>query len=248
MVNNKLRNVALVNEATGVLIVRTEDEARDVASIHAKSGNVNLTNMTGDETLSTLQIENGMKVGAHADYTGIGEGNGTDFATLNVTEALTLGTGSVVDGHLKLVSGTVSLAGVSTDSTQVDSLARIVGKLTLAQGDTPSLTLSSTMMQAISGLNDCESIYILKAGDVDWGNSAIALIDDDATGTTQTGVDASLYFKGLTADSYNLSYDAIKGLVNITKLDVTTPNVPEPTTATLSLLALAGLAARRRRK
>lgn len=36
--------------------------------------------------------------------------------------------------------------------------------------------------------------------------------------------------------------------VTFSDLSITTPTVPEPTTATLSLLALAGLAARRRRK
>ena len=39
-------------------------------------------------------------------------------------------------------------------------------------------------------------------------------------------------------------YDAVSGM----RTAPSTPMIPEPTTATLSLLALAGLAARRRRK
>ena len=45
-------------------------------------------------------------------------------------------------------------------------------------------------------------------------------------------------------DSTSFVYDAVSGM----RTALSTPMIPEPTTATLSLLALAGLAARRRRK
>ena len=45
-------------------------------------------------------------------------------------------------------------------------------------------------------------------------------------------------------DSTSFVYDAVSGM----RTAPSTPMIPEPTTATLSLLALAGLAARRRRK
>ena len=53
-------------------------------------------------------------------------------------------------------------------------------------------------------------------------------------------VDASTVFSGLEQGTYNLVYS--NNTVSLTA------SIPEPTTATLSLLALAGLAARRRRK
>ena len=49
-------------------------------------------------------------------------------------------------------------------------------------------------------------------------------------------------YKGNGIDSWEGNY------VPVTTVTLSTPAVPEPTTATLSLLALAGLAARRRRK
>ncbi len=53
-----------------------------------------------------------------------------------------------------------------------------------------------------------------------------------------------------TAPGLELSYNASQSPYIIYKVTATTPapSVPEPATATLSLLALAGLAARRRRK
>ena len=56
---------------------------------------------------------------------------------------------------------------------------------------------------------------------------------------------AADYFSNLTGDrNLVLSYNSSEGTVSITHAQA----VPEPTTATLSLLALAGLCARRRRK
>ncbi|MBQ8517960.1 MAG: PEP-CTERM sorting domain-containing protein [Akkermansia sp.] len=55
-------------------------------------------------------------------------------------------------------------------------------------------------------------------------------------------------FQGQTGVS-NLSYGTVSGWQTSVKLSGTVAaSVPEPATATLSLLALAGLAARRRRK
>lgn len=52
----------------------------------------------------------------------------------------------------------------------------------------------------------------------------------------------------LETDGVNATYDDLKWEDNKLVLYVKSDNVPEPTTTTLSLLALAGLAARRRRK
>ena len=58
-------------------------------------------------------------------------------------------------------------------------------------------------------------------------------------------VAAADYFSNLSGNAgLELSYNGTAGTVTITN----TQAVPEPATATLSLLALAGLCARRRRK
>ncbi len=58
---------------------------------------------------------------------------------------------------------------------------------------------------------------------------------------------ANTFFTGAWVnDETTLSYDSSSGTISLQHLN--TVSIPEPTTATLSLLALAGLAARRRRK
>ena len=240
VLNNKLRNVALVNEATGVLIVKQTDADRDIASINAKKGNVNLTNMQGIESLVSLDIADAMAVGAHTGYNGIGS-TATDFGTISVTESVTLGSGAVVDGNLQLGSVAVKLTTVTTDSSATDNLAEIKGKLLLTLADTPSLTLDTNTMQAIAALGQGETLYILKAGEVDWGTSGAALLADDTAITTPTEIDAALYIAGLN-NGYNLNYDTTSGLMGITM------SIPEPTSSMLGLVGLVALTFRRRRK
>ena len=62
--------------------------------------------------------------------------------------------------------------------------------------------------------------------------------------TEEDEKDLSTWFSNVQAGTYYLSYDATSGKVYAEMV----ATVPEPTTATLSLLALCGLAMRRRRK
>ena len=58
---------------------------------------------------------------------------------------------------------------------------------------------------------------------------------------------ANTFFTGAWVnDKTTLSYDSSSGTISLQHLN--TDTIPEPTTATLSLLALAALAARRRRR
>ena len=97
----------------------------------------------------------------------------------------------------------------------------------------------------IAGVNTMADPYKVFEGYTSYGQKTVFQLSDD---------DATLVAKGLTADitTQNLQY-YIDGndLCMKTVLHVTlaaAPDVPEPTTVTLSLLALAGLMARRRRK
>ena len=70
---------------------------------------------------------------------------------------------------------------------------------------------------------------------------------DDVTASNDTGIYFTRADRYLTGSDYIddrtlLVYDSYAGVVYLQQA------VPEPTTATLSLLALAGLVARRRRK
>ena len=69
-------------------------------------------------------------------------------------------------------------------------------------------------------------------------DSVATLSDDDIS----TGVDASQIFGNVDSGFFTVKYDGNNVILTASS------NVPEPTTATLSLLALMGLAARRRRR
>ena len=73
------------------------------------------------------------------------------------------------------------------------------------------------------------------------GVDELIIGSDSWTGAMTT--EASAAFSNAELDGYQLVYDG----ADSGKVSITTAAVPEPTTATLSLLALAALAARRRR-
>ena len=74
-----------------------------------------------------------------------------------------------------------------------------------------------------------------KAAAMSWGTSVTNSFSANIPGGWGT-------YKNNTINSWEGQY------IPVTTVTLSTPAVPEPTTATLSLLALAGLAARRRRK
>lgn len=77
--------------------------------------------------------------------------------------------------------------------------------------------------------------------------ATLTLTGDNAiTIGAKDSVNLALTMKG--SDPYNTYTGITSGSVSYSVAPGPTPNVPEPTTATLSLLALAGLAARRHRK
>ncbi|MGN1308731.1 MAG: PEP-CTERM sorting domain-containing protein, partial [Akkermansia sp.] len=83
---------------------------------------------------------------------------------------------------------------------------------------------------------------IISAGTGETDATAMTLSDPDPIALTTDGIDASKVFSNVASGDFTLKFDN-----NIVSL-VAQRDVPEPTTATLSLLALMGLAARRRRR
>lgn len=147
----------------------------------------------------------------------------TSGATLTITD-LTVGTGVTLNSNLILSDGaTAAMSDVLTLGSNA---------LTL-----DSLTLSGTLMEALSGLTEGGKVNLFA------GVSSLTLSGTSYNSlTSDDGMDLSLYLTGVDAEKYYLGYE------NNTVYAGLIPAIPEPTTATLSLLALAGLAARRRRK
>ncbi len=113
------------------------------------------------------------------------------------------------------------------------------GSLTLGR----NITVGDSLMGAVRALNQGNSL-VLFTGVTDLTFSGVA---DPAMSMLDAGVSALSYidaaevFAGLDANIYTIGIE--HGNVSINML-----SIPEPTTPALSLLALAGLAARRRRK
>ena len=227
---NKLDNSSLSNAGSATVLVK--NEFNNLTGITASNGNIDIRKITGD-SIAKLTIEKEKIVGAHT-----GDSDGmtslSNMAKLTVTDAIIMKGNSSLYANLEMVKGvTLTLDGYG------DSAATVAGSLTLNAG----LTLAGSVLAAVDALEAGDSLVIFKSV------SELVFVDnlsEDGVMTlsesTLSEVDASIYFSNLTAGDYSIIYD------NIGKIVTIQATVPEPTTATLSLLALAALAARRRRK
>ena len=135
--------------------------------------------------------------------------------------------------------GGLTMASGSTYETAMANTSLMGGSLTLESG----LTLSTTLdlgAAAIDGSGRTTQLVLFS--DV----SGVNFVMDNITAVAKSGIyytKAENYITGNYIDEDTwLVYDSGAGVVYLDGI------VPEPTTATLSLLALAALAARRRRK
>ncbi len=153
--------------------------------------------------------------------------------------SLTATSGSVMTGSLTLKDG----AGMSFN----------VAGLTGADGEaaictlTGSLTLGSNVELHLLNLGMLEkgksiTLFTGVTGFTYSGATSVATLSDDDVSTGTVNVDASEIFGNVDRGFFTLNYDGNNVILTASS------NVPEPTTATLSLLALMGLAARRRRR
>jgi len=192
-----------------------------------------LTAFTGVNTLTMTNLT--MKSGAKLHVgTGVATASTTFSNGVKVTGTANLAGGATMSA-LDLSTATVlTLNGIGEDS-----LVNITGEFVLPVG---SLTLSGNILETLAALEDGSQLNVFSVGSFTMGGESI---------TADFGVEKALtldnVFTGHDLGSdYYLGYTAPAaggyGTVYIGKI------VPEPTTATLSLLALAALAARRRRR
>ena len=215
-------------ENAGSALLTLTNSGCTLTGLHATGGNVDVLAL-GDVTLNQLEISTGKTVAA---------------AVVTLTELAKLSDGAKLAGNLTLASGaTVELGGTLT----------LEGALNLQTG----LTLSGTMLETIAGLEEGQS-HILFSGVTELNVQETMTLSNMRSIAAQTQETASYrglmdgqqvaagdYFCNLAGNSgLVLSYNSEAGTVSISQ----TQAVPEPTSATLSLLALAGLCARRRRK
>ena len=178
-------------------------------------------------------IESNMKM---FGGTYIGDGSADQFGG----SEFTILDGAVVEG-LTMTSGTVNISGTVT-LTDVTFGSIVAAANFLMSGDAGSaLTINITNGSTIN------------ADDVTIGDGAAITLVLDETDTT-----GSVTIIGSNEEAIATLMDSLKDKINVVdasgntvegaSYDINTQVVPEPTTATLSLLALCGLAMRRRRK
>ncbi len=112
---------------------------------------------------------------------------------------------------------------------------------------------TSTKMGSLSGTTDKDgytNITTTYQGTIAWSEADNAFtLKLNQAGNEKTFVLGESYsLEGFSIAMDGNSDDGRKDYFEVSKMSITVASVPEPATATLSLLALAGLAARRRRK
>lgn len=100
-------------------------------------------------------------------------------------------------------------------------------------------SISAQLTSTAAGIQ--ERILVNKGSGLDYDGTATTYSFTDANGNVMVAVDSLDALQTATRSSYYVTKDDAG-------IKVSYVTVPEPTTATLSLLALAGLAARRRRR
>lgn len=187
---------------------------------------------TGTGTLTITGTENTYERGITVEGGKLvmeGAANHAGMLTMQAGTELQTGTGTIKDLEL------------ASDSTlNAASAVTLGGSLELGTG----LTLTGDLFTSIMTMTaDSEPVLLftgvteLTLGAAGDARTIDVLSEEDEK-------DLNTWFRNVQAGTYYLSYDATSG--NVYAEMVAT--VPEPTTATLSLLALCGLAMRRRRK
>lgn len=212
---------SLIKQGDGTL--QLNNEANALANIRVDAGELSIHGAAAYDL-------NELEAAASADlsfYAGA-VGNSATEAEVRVGGAAVFGTGAKLNANLTLTGGSaleVAEGGLAMGST-----------LTLEEG----ITLGASTLERVRALTVGESATLFTGVDgLTLGGTEYSTI------TKEDSILASPYFSNLT-NNYVLTYTGTdNGSLNITMV---TAAVPEPTTATLSLLALAALAARRRRK
>ncbi len=183
------------------------------------------TSLIGGDALSLEELSLGAG-------TTVGLFKGADRTVSTATETMLTVTGSLtIAGEGATLNANLVLTADSTLNLGANSL-ELGSSLTLGGGALDDATLA-----AVLGLESGRSLELFT------GVDELIVGNGSYTGATELAASVAFNNAELAAPDFRLVYTGATagGMVSIM-------SIPEPTTATLSLLALAGLAARRRRK
>ena len=216
---SQLTHSTVENAGSGHLTV--SNTANRLSGVVASGGDMAVLNQ-GALSLDILDVAGGKTVGL---YTGADTASEKAAATVSGTAAF--GTGAVLNtACLTLADGaTLEMRGLEAGAVTLS------GALTFGAG----LQLGESLLASVGALDYGETLNLFT------GLSGVNL--PVVVDTESSRVLASSVFSNVQSDTLYVDYRVID---NVGTLLVA--NVPEPATATLSLMALAALAARRRRK
>lgn len=207
-------------EATGGKLEATTTGSQSIAALTANGGNIDVFGVTS-LTVKDMVIGDNSTVGVYSGAAASSTKGGLNISgSADAKASLTIGSGATLNTNLSLWNA----------------------KLTFQDG---ALAMGSSLTLIPDGSNELYiNIGTMKAGE------SLTLFTGvnqfQASADAATIDEASKVFGNLTAGDFKLTYSGADngGIVAL----VAQRDVPEPTTATLSLLALMGLAARRRRR
>ena len=223
VVNNEVNVSSIANWGDAALTLTNIGTETQLESIANYGGQVTLQGVTTDPiTLADMTIDTGSTVAVYTDEHATTEG------TVTINETLAAG-GGILLANLEMANSSTLDLSLMDGGMQALTLG---SQFTIADG--ALVTLDEATLAAIAGLVNIGDKVILinqyedhalttNLEDGDWSRTHFDL-------SSITNADYKLYVQ-----------DGQIGLVK-------SSNVPEPTTGTLSLLALMALAARRRRK
>ncbi len=247
-----VETVTINSESTGTLWTNGGTATEYVFQVvdNASIAGIGVTTNGGNLKKVTLQIEEGKSL------TTSGALQLNNRAQTNFEGVITLEAGSTLN-----VGGIIQF-----NSSNGNTSYTTTGAITLGQGATISATSldfvsgQTTQSLTITGTFDAEKLAGLTASTYGEGTSVVTNLITLTGGVKNLGVEqmtfsdiAALEALGYTnvgvVNAASLVTRGTYGLVySNTGFQLMAVSVPEPTTATLSLLALAGLAARRRRR
>ncbi len=231
---NKLNGVSLTNDSTHAMTAtNVQAVANALRDVNVNQGNITIKNLSAQVT---YELNNLVMAGSKtaAFYT---DANGTNEGNIAVSGTLTAGNGATLNANLTMKGG-------STIAVSGENGLHMGSSVTLEQGN-GKINLSDNIINGLNSLTVGEGLTLFSG--VDAFNINGATYD---AGTTYKAGD---FFNLSNSDvavtrpwdfvvKYTANAASDGGVVSLWM------ETPEPATATLSLLALAALAARRKRK
>ncbi len=216
---SQLTHSTVENAGSGHLTV--SNTANRLSGVVASGGDMALHHMGSAMSLELLEIAAGKTVNAY-----VGDNTSTKITTTTVTDSAILSGTAILNTCLILADGaTLEMRGLEAGAVTLS------GALTFGAG----LQMGESLLASVGALDYGETLNLFT------GLSGVNL--PVVVDTESSRVLASSVFSNVQSDTLYVDYRVID---NVGTLLVA--NVPEPATATLSLMALSALAARRRRK